>query len=79
MTNRCYFLGLYALITIVPLAAPAWGGDSEAVKVTALFDHWNEGIQPGAAVMVIRDDSIVYSGGFGYASRKSRNPETTGF
>ncbi len=42
--------------------------DEQADKVTALFDHLHEGMQPGAAVMVIKDGGIVYSGGFGYAN-----------
>jgi CubicO group peptidase (beta-lactamase class C family) len=46
----------------------------EADKVTALFEHLNEGVQPGAAVMVIKDGSIVYSGGFGYANLEERIP-----
>jgi CubicO group peptidase (beta-lactamase class C family) len=42
--------------------------DEQADRVTALFEHLNKGMQPGAAVMVIKDGGIVYSGGFGYAN-----------
>ena len=48
--------------------------DRLADRVTALFEHFNEGVQPGAAVMVIRDGSIVYSRGFGYANIEAGLP-----
>jgi len=42
--------------------------EGQADRVTALFDHLNEGTQPGAAVMVIKDGGVVYSAGFGFAN-----------
>lgn len=45
--------------------------DNKASQVTALFEHYNEGRQPGAAVLVIKDGDIVFSGGFGYADLKN--------
>ena len=51
-----------------------FAADEGKDNVTALFEHLNEGIQPGAAVMVIKDDGIVYSGGFGYADIEGRIP-----
>ena len=57
---------ILVLLVLAAVAAPAQ--DKQADKVTALFEHLNEGIQPGAAVMVIKDGGIVYSGGFGYAN-----------
>jgi len=38
-----------------------------AAQVDALFAHFTEGIQPGAAVMVIRDGHVAHSAGYGYA------------
>ena len=64
-------------ITCVFLAISCTGvfaQDNQADKVTALFDHLNEGTQPGAAVMVIRDGGVVYSGGFGFADVKKQIP-----
>jgi len=46
----------------------------QANKVTALFDHLNEGVQPGAAVMVIKDGGVVYTAGFGFADVKNQVP-----
>jgi CubicO group peptidase (beta-lactamase class C family) len=51
-----------------------FAADEKADEVTALFEHFNEGVQPGAAVMVIEDGGIVYSGGFGYADLEKRIP-----
>jgi CubicO group peptidase (beta-lactamase class C family) len=41
--------------------------NEEAVQVAALFEHFNEGKQPGAAVLVIKDGQVVFMQGFGYA------------
>lgn len=50
--------------------------EDRADSVTALFAHFDEGLQPGAAVMVIRDSDIIYSRGFGYANLQKRIPVT---
>ncbi len=69
--KACYkTLFLFFLISCSANHAP----DEQAAKVTALFEHLNEGVQPGAAVMVIRDGSMVYSAGFGYANVESEIP-----
>ncbi len=46
---------------------PAPPVDARASKVAALFEHYDEGVQPGAAVLVIKDDAVVFERGFGYA------------
>ena len=48
--------------------------DEPARNVTPLFEHLNEGVQPGAAVMVVKDGDIVYSGAFGYANLAEKIP-----
>ncbi len=63
---------MFILIALVSIAASAEGIQSS--KVTALFEHLNVGMQPGAAVMVIKDGGIVYSGGFGYANIEENMP-----
>jgi CubicO group peptidase (beta-lactamase class C family) len=63
---------MFVLIALVSVVANA--EDSRADKVTTLFEHLNVGMQPGAAVMVIKDGGIVYSGGFGYANIEENMP-----
>ncbi len=41
--------------------------DDRLSKVVALFEHFDEGKQPGAAVVVIKDGRVILSRGFGYA------------
>ncbi len=38
-----------------------------SAQVDTLFAHFTEGIQPGAAVMVIQDGEVVHSAGYGHA------------
>ncbi len=45
-------------------------------QVDKLFSSFTIGIQPGAAVMVIRDGSIVHSKGYGYANLEEEIPIT---
>ena len=52
----------------------AFAVDEHADSVTSMFQHLNEGMQPGAAVMIIKDGGIVYSAGFGYANIEERTP-----
>jgi CubicO group peptidase (beta-lactamase class C family) len=60
------------LILLVFACNAVFATDEQADNVTALFEHLNEGMQPGAAAMVIQDGGIVYSGGFGYANIEER-------
>jgi CubicO group peptidase (beta-lactamase class C family) len=41
-------------------------GDN-AARAAELFEHLDEGRQPGAAVLIIKDDEVVLSRGFGFA------------
>ncbi len=65
----------WILVIAILLTLPARGG-SESTGVDALFDHFNEGVQPGVAVMVIRDGEVVHSKGYGYANLEDRTPIT---
>ncbi len=47
------------------------GADARAARVSALFAPFDEGVQPGVAVMVVEDGDVVYSRGFGYADLES--------
>ncbi|MGH8131454.1 MAG: serine hydrolase domain-containing protein [Steroidobacteraceae bacterium] len=58
------------------LLAGCGPGEQAAVgpsrQVDALFASFTEGVQPGAAVMVIRDGAIVHQAGYGYANLERR-------
>lgn len=45
-------------------------------RVDALFAPLTEGVQPGAAVMVIHDGEVVHQAGYGYAQLEQRQPIT---
>jgi len=46
-------------------------------QVDQLFSVFTEGIQPGAAVMVIRKGVVVHSKGYGYANLEKKTPITS--
>jgi len=54
-----------ALVACSEQIVPA--ADDKSVQVEALFEHFNEGTQPGAAVLIIKDGQVVFLEGFGYA------------
>lgn len=56
------------------LASPDAADASRQVDV--LFARYAEGVQPGAAVMVIRNGKIVHQAGYGYAALEQRRPIT---
>ena len=87
-TNRPFPLRIHrstlVLLTAVCLAWPfsARAGtvakDSEKSRqVDQVFLQFRKGVQPGAAVMVIRDGEIVHSAGYGYANLEEETPITT--
>lgn len=55
--------------------------DDDATRVDALFKHFDEGVQPGAAVLVIKDGEVVFQRGYGYADleKKIRINEDSSF
>ena len=56
-----------ALAATLLTASAAFAGD-ESERVTEIFSHFDEGKQPGVAVLVMQGDDVVYSRGFGYAN-----------
>ncbi len=64
-----------ALFAVACQPAPTDFSDSSA-KVDALFASLTDGLQPGAAVMVIRDGEIVHQAGYGYANLEQQTPIT---
>jgi len=66
--SRIKAVSILLMMTLVAYAedsAPV--ADDELVQVEALFEHFNEGKQPGAAALVIKDGQVVFMQGFGYA------------
>lgn len=57
---------------VQPVSPP----DDRSARVSSLFEHCEEGVQPGAAVMVISNGEVVYSRGFGYADVANKVPIT---
>jgi CubicO group peptidase (beta-lactamase class C family) len=47
---------------------------SPSAQVDALFAPFTEGVQPGAAVMVIENGEVVHRAGYGYANLEGRTP-----
>jgi CubicO group peptidase (beta-lactamase class C family) len=63
------FLLLAALVACGQTAAPISAAipDDRVTQVEALFEPLNEGKQPGAAVLIVKDGQVVLQQGFGYA------------
>ena len=63
------FLLLAALVACGQTAAPISAAipDDRVAQVEALFEPLNEGKQPGAAVLIVKDGQVVLQQGFGYA------------
>ncbi len=49
---------------------------SKSAQVDALFTHLAPGVQPGAAVMVVQNGTIVHQAGYGYADLEKQTPVT---
>ena len=45
-------------------------------RIDALFAPFTEGVQPGAAVLVVKNGEIVHGKGYGYAELETRRPIT---
>lgn len=75
-----------ALLLGAVLLASACGQSPEprlarAAQIDALFAPFTEGVQPGAAVMLVQDGRIVHQAGYGYADLERQVPidHTTAF
>ncbi|MCH8159627.1 MAG: beta-lactamase family protein [Proteobacteria bacterium] len=63
MVSATLLLAVLSACTEVP-APPV---NVRSAAVAALFEHYDKGVQPGAAVLVIKDGAVVFERGFGYA------------
>jgi CubicO group peptidase (beta-lactamase class C family) len=73
---RCLAIVMTATLIAVACQPAASNGTESSRKVDALFASLNDGLQPGAAVMVIRDGEIVHQAGYGYANLEQQAPIT---
>ena len=68
MSHKLLFGLLVSLFSVGCSAQDAGPAvDGRIAKVDALFEHFNEGKQPGAAVLVIKNSEVILAKGFGYA------------
>ncbi|MEL7187525.1 MAG: serine hydrolase domain-containing protein [Pseudomonadota bacterium] len=58
------------------LAASAAFADDASERISEMFSHYDEGKQPGVAVLVMRGDDVVFSEGFGYAHLEDDTPNS---
>jgi len=73
---KLYFLFIFYSITLVISDASAQP-DSLAPTIDAIFKAYNRTDGPGCAVSVIRNDSVIFSKGFGLANLEYDIPITT--
>lgn len=60
--------GRFAVIAASLVVAGFAFADDLSARITETFEHFNEGKQPGAAVLVVRGDEVLFKQGFGYAN-----------
>jgi len=78
MKTMTYYI-TFALIILTsnPLAATGYGQETYgrlSQKVDQIFDKWNKSDSPGAAVVVLKDGSIIHKRGYGMANLKTGMP-----
>jgi CubicO group peptidase (beta-lactamase class C family) len=72
---RCLIaLGALLLVFGCQREAAAPSAGEASARIDALFAPLTEGVQPGAAVLVVKDGEIVHSKGYGYADLEARRP-----
>ena len=64
------------LSIVATTSVPKVHSDSLSAKVDDLFAEWDRADSSGAAVVVIRNGSIVYKQGYGYATLEYNIPIT---
>lgn len=80
MSSSAVYSARSGLVWLILVCAVLGGcGDADGVKaqsaqVDALFAPFTSGVQPGAAVMIIRDGEILHQAGYGYANLDEQQP-----
>jgi len=64
------FLTAATLCACAESTAPT--GNDKTARIDALFKHLDEGVQPGAAVLVIKDGEVVHQRGYGYSDLENK-------
>jgi CubicO group peptidase (beta-lactamase class C family) len=78
---KIYLFGLF-LSLILTNGTKLWAQalpDSVVKKVNSLFDNWDKTQSPGCAVGIVRNDSLIFSKGYGMANLEyaiSNSPQT---
>ncbi|HEY1164794.1 MAG TPA: serine hydrolase domain-containing protein [Chitinophaga sp.] len=70
---------LLSLLLVSFIVHPLWGQpvpDSTLKKLDQLFAQWNRPNSPGCAVGIIRNDSLIFSKGYGMANLEYSIPNT---
>jgi len=62
-----------ALLFITPLCFAA---QKPNAKVDKLFAQWDRSDSPGAAIVIVKDNSVIYQRGYGSANLETRTPIT---
>jgi CubicO group peptidase (beta-lactamase class C family) len=70
---RPWAIATLALVFVTPLCGAAAKANA---KVDGLFSQWDRADSPGAAIVIVKNGSVVYQRGYGYANLETRTPIT---
>ena len=66
--------GAFMALLLAGCNSPPQAALSPSAQVDALFAPYVQGVQPGAAVMVVENGEVVHRAGYGYANLQERTP-----
>ncbi len=69
-----YFYFLWLLVSLQAVAQPP---KKSIMEIDSLFQSYFKSGEPGGAVLLVKDDKIIYQGGFGIEDLQNRRPITT--
>lgn len=69
-----FFLKLLLISPVFGMAQPA---KLQSMQLDSLFETWFRPDEPGAAVLLVKDNEVVYQKGFGVADMVTREPITS--
>ena len=61
---------------ISPVFGMAQPAKLQSMQLDSLFETWFRPDEPGAAVLLVKDNEVVYQKGFGVADMVTREPIT---
>ncbi|HEX5223475.1 MAG TPA: serine hydrolase domain-containing protein [Verrucomicrobiae bacterium] len=74
-TTASFRLAASALVILLLVSASA-ASDPNNAKVDKLFAQWDRKDSPGAAIVAVKDGTVVYQRGYGYANLEHNIPIT---